>query len=90
MCHQAHSQNSGAKKLSALRLCVLRLLWAKLHHKAAAAHFGVFLAGPHPKSCITLQFRPVRDPILKTCAQFASGGAPQSFHALSFYNLISL
>ena len=28
MCQQAHTQNSGAKKLSTLRLCVLRLLWA--------------------------------------------------------------
>ena len=59
-------------------------------HKAAPAYFGVFLAGPCPKSCITPQFRPIGDPILKVSAQFASGGAPQCSSALSFYVLISL
>ena len=48
------------------------------------ASFGVFLAGPCPQSCITPQFRPLRAPVLKTNGQFGFGGAPQSFHALSW------
>ena len=42
-------------------------------HKAAPAHFGVFLAGPCPKKCIAPQFRPTRAPILKANGQFAYG-----------------
>ena len=59
-------------------------------HKAAPACFGVFLAGPCPRSCITPQCGPQRGLILKRCGQLALGGAPHNFHALSFYNLISL
>ena len=59
-------------------------------HKAAPAYFGVFLAGPCPRSCITPQFGPQRELILKRCGRLASGGAPQNPHALSFYNPISL
>ena len=46
MCHQAHSQKSGAKLLSTLRLCVLRLLWANCTTQSCKCVFRGVFGGP--------------------------------------------